>query len=261
MNSPARILEIVIYTTIATSDLSQIVVPFGEPHRQNRCIVPSRKATDGQPSRHCSKIDDDAWGRYAVHMTADPLLDATAYLDFHDPAIQDAVRSLDTNTADQAQYAKAAFAFVRDQIPHTTTTDRQVVTARASDVLAERTGICHAKANLLAALLRAHEIPAGFGFQRVTVGDDASDGYCLHAFVIANLDDRMVPLDPHLDVEFGLVGAISAELQEATLPGLWAIPDPGTMLVLHQAKCLDDAMRHLPDAPSAAPYAELVLTV
>jgi len=87
----------------------------------------------------------------------------------------------------------------------------------------------------------------------VTVGDDASDGYCLHAFVVADLDGHMVPRDQRLGVEFGLVGPNSAELLEVTLPGLWAVPDPGTMRVLQLAECLDDAMRRLPDAPSAAP--------
>ncbi|MCL2653479.1 MAG: MaoC family dehydratase N-terminal domain-containing protein [Propionibacteriaceae bacterium] len=186
----------------------------------------------------------------------DPLLCATTYVDYLDPAIQNLALSFALvfePDSDKVKIAETAFFFVRDEIPHTTTTDRQIVTVKASDVLAERTGICHAKANLLAALLRARGIPAGFAFQRVTVGDDASDGYCLHALVVAKLDGRLVPLDPRPGMEFGEVGPVSEDLGETNLPGLWSNPDQGTMDVLQASSCLDDAMRALPDKPSAPP--------
>jgi len=183
----------------------------------------------------------------------DPLLSATEYVDYLDPTIQTLAQSLSRDSTDKARYACDAFEWVRNEIPHTTTTARQVVTAKASDVLAERTGICHAKANLLAGLLRAQGIPAGFGFQRVTVGEDASDGYCLHALVIAKLDGDLVALDPRPGIEFGSVGPVSDDLGEANLPGLWNNPDAGTMSVLETSATLDDALRNLPDRPSAPP--------
>ena len=43
------------------------------------------------------------------------------------------------------------------------------VTCRASDVLKYRTGYCFAKSHLLAALLRANQIPAGLCYQRLTI--------------------------------------------------------------------------------------------
>jgi len=119
--------------------------------------------------------------------------------------------------------------------------------------LAEGTGICHAKANLLAALLRARGIPAGFGFQRVTVADDESEGYCLHGFVVAEVDGRRVPLDPRQGNEFSeLAFAVRSEFDEYLFPGIWAEPDPGTMAVLDESQCLDCALKHLPDQPSTA---------
>jgi hypothetical protein len=45
------------------------------------------------------------------------------------------------------------------------------VTCRASDVLKYRTGYCFAKSHLLAALLRANQIPAGLCYQRLTIDD------------------------------------------------------------------------------------------
>lgn len=61
--------------------------------------------------------------------------------------------------------AKALFEWVRDTIPHTRDAGREEVTCAASHVLSVGTGICYAKAHLLAALLRACGIPAGFCYQ------------------------------------------------------------------------------------------------
>ena len=188
-----------------------------------------------------------------------PLLAASTYVDHDAPAIRDLAGSLLPGNADTADYAQAAFEYVRDRIPHTATTDRQVVTVAASQVLAERTGLCHAKANLLAALLRARGIPAGFGYQRLTLADDDSEGYCLHAFVVAILDDAPLPLDPRPGVEFDpahqrLAFPNRAEYDEYVVPGLWAEPDPGTMAVLEQAQDLDTALRGLPDRPATEPF-------
>jgi transglutaminase-like putative cysteine protease len=55
------------------------------------------------------------------------------------------------------------------------------VTWRASDVLLYGTGYCYAKSHLLAALLRANGIPAGFCYQRLSVGDSGPP-YSLHGF-------------------------------------------------------------------------------
>ena len=55
------------------------------------------------------------------------------------------------------------------------------VTCRASDVLQHKTGYCFAKSHLLAALLRANQIPAGFCYQRLSI-DDRGAPYSLHGF-------------------------------------------------------------------------------
>jgi len=55
------------------------------------------------------------------------------------------------------------------------------VTCRASDVLRHKTGYCYAKSHLLAALLRANQIPAGFCYQRLSI-DDKGAPYSLHGF-------------------------------------------------------------------------------
>lgn len=55
------------------------------------------------------------------------------------------------------------------------------ITCRASEVLQHKTGYCYAKSHLLAALLRANGIPAGFCYQRLSINDQGAP-YCLHGF-------------------------------------------------------------------------------
>jgi transglutaminase-like putative cysteine protease len=192
-------------------------------------------------------------------VSPDPLLAATVYVDHDAPTIRRLAGTLASPDADAADYARAAFEYVRDEIPHTAGTGRQVVTAGASVVLAEKTGICHAKANLLSALLRARGVPAGFGFQHLTLADDESEGYCLHAFTVAYLDGRPVPLDPRPGVEFSadrpeLAFPNRPGYDEYVVPGLWSDADPGTMKVLEQADSLAAALKRLPDRPSGPPF-------
>ena len=56
----------------------------------------------------------------------------------------------------------------------------EVVSRTASDVLKNKTGICWTKSCLLAALLRANQIPSGISYQLLTRADDASEGYMIH---------------------------------------------------------------------------------
>jgi hypothetical protein len=61
---------------------------------------------------------------------------------------------------------KACFEWVRDEIRHSYDYQMNPVTCRASDVLEYKTGYCFAKSHLLAALLRANQIP--FNWMRLS---------------------------------------------------------------------------------------------
>lgn len=109
-------------------------------------------------------------------------LQENEYIDYNSEIIQKKIMELFSSDMDEIEKAKIAYEFVRDEIPHSFDCNAKIITARASDVLKHKTGICHAKANLLAALLRSQEIPTGFCFQHITLSDDDSLGYCVHAY-------------------------------------------------------------------------------
>ncbi len=75
--------------------------------------------------------------------------------------------------------ARRLFYWVRDEIPHSDDIGSERVPCSASEVLKEGTGICYAKSHLLAALLRANHIPAGFCYQ-VLSRDPPFKGFALH---------------------------------------------------------------------------------
>ena len=95
-------------------------------------------------------------------------LAADDVVDHEHPSIRARAEALAPGAEDPVERAKAAFLFVRDEVEHVIDAGDPRVTWRASDVLRERVGICYAKAHLLAALLRAQGIPAGFCYQELS---------------------------------------------------------------------------------------------
>jgi len=101
------------------------------------------------------------------------------YIDWHEKNIIDKAAELASNHASVIDIAKACFEFVRDEIKHSWDYALNPVTCKASDVLKQGTGFCYAKSHLLAALLRANNIPAGLCYQRLTISNDEPP-FCLH---------------------------------------------------------------------------------
>ena len=128
--------------------------------------------------------------------TINGYLEDTIIIDWQSPPVCEKARELIANCRSEEECARTLFEWVRDQIPHSDDIDTDVVTCTASSVLREGTGLCFAKSHLLAALLRASGIPAGFGYQRLR-RDPPYNGYTLHGFVCAYLaqHDRWVVLD------------------------------------------------------------------
>ena len=180
------------------------------------------------------------------------------YIDFSAPIVAEKARTLFSSILNDIQKTRVAYEFVRDNIPHSFDINAGIVTAKASDVLLHNTGICHAKANLLAALLRSQGIPAGFCFQRITRAGDDSKGYCLHCYSAVWLDGHWIKLDARgntngKNAQFALGEPLLAfpcrpQYQEYFLPGIYAAPHAETMNVLERAASLQDVLENLPDA-------------
>jgi transglutaminase-like putative cysteine protease len=111
----------------------------------------------------------------------DSFLKSTDVVDWQKPAVRTKALELANGTSGELQIARRCFEWVRDNIQHSSDFQRNPVTCAAPEVLAHRTGYCYAKSHLLAALLRANGIPAGFCYQRLSI-DDKGAPYSLHGF-------------------------------------------------------------------------------
>ena len=190
-------------------------------------------------------------------------LAADKYVDFHDSGIEACAATLFHPGMDPVQKARVAYEFVRDEIPHSFDCNADVITSRASEVLKHKTGICHAKANLLAALLRSQGIPTGFCFERITLAEDESLGYCVHAFNAVYLDRRWIKLDARgnkegINAQFSLDEPVLAfpprqGYDEYFYPGIYAAPHAATMAMLEQAQSLQDILDNIPDTVTEPP--------
>ena len=217
----------------------------------------------------CFKTEEAAPGLTLVYMEKQAVSDflrETPHIDFSAQIIQAKAAELFAGVADDMQKARIAYEFVRDEIPHTFDICAKTITAKASDVLRHKTGICHAKAVLLAALLRSHGIPAGFCFQHLTLMDDDSEGYCVHCYNAVWLDGHWVKLDARgntngINASFSMDAPVLAypcrpQYREYFWPGVYADPHAETMAMLEQADSVAYIMRSIPDMITRPPDAE-----
>jgi transglutaminase-like putative cysteine protease len=108
----------------------------------------------------------------------EPFLRATEIIDWNNPSVRSKALELAKGTSGDLGIAQRCFEWVRDKVLHSSDYKRNPVTCTASEVLAAGTGYCYAKSHLLAALLRANGIPAGFCYQLSI--DDQGASYSLH---------------------------------------------------------------------------------
>ncbi|MEW2511974.1 transglutaminase family protein [Streptomyces sp. NPDC046870] len=186
--------------------------------------------------------------------------DLSAYLaaddviDHHHPVVRETAARLAAEASDSYDYARAAYEFVRDAIPHSQDSGDLRVTWRASDVLALGTGICYAKSHALAALLRAEDIPAALCYQRL--GDDEG-GHAVHGLVAVRFRGAWHRQDPRgnkpgVDARFSLDGERLAwtpdpASHEVDYPLLYAAPHPAVLAALRAAPDRPHLWRTLPD--------------
>ena len=179
----------------------------------------------------------------SAYLAADEVID-------HDhPLVRKTAAELAKDATDSYAYAHLAFEFVRDTIPHSQDSGDPRVTWRASDVLEQRTGICHAKAHALAALLRAEDIPTALCYQKFDV---------LHGLVAVRFNGAWHRQDPRgnkpgVDAQFSLDGerlafTPDADSGELDHPLLYAAPHPAVLSALRAAGDREHLWRTLPTA-------------
>ncbi|MDQ0229095.1 transglutaminase-like domain-containing protein [Metabacillus malikii] len=187
-------------------------------------------------------------------------LEETEVVNFSHPSIQN-VRHQLFHGKTELEKVEAAFHFVRDEISHSWDIQSNRITCKASDVLQFKEGICYAKANLLAALLRAEGIPTGFCYQRLTIFDTPEQGYCLHTLngVYIQPLKRWIRLDARgnkqgVQAEFSikeekLAFEIREQFDEKDYPIIYTKPNEKTITALETNMEIRQLYtNHLPDA-------------
>ena len=130
-----------------------------------------------------------------------------------------------------------------------------MTTCRATEVLQYGTGWCFAKSHLLAALMRANEIPAGLRYQRLRL--DVEDGFTLHGLNAVYLPNlgwyRIDPRGnkPGVDAQFcppaeQLAWPVATE-GEADFRHIWPEPLPAVVTCLQEQDGWEAVAANLPD--------------
>lgn len=117
-------------------------------------------------------------------------LQESEIVDLSAPNIEAMAENLAYGLSSDLEIARECFFYVRDEIRHSGDYQDDITTLKASQVLKHKTGWCYAKSILLAALLRANSIPAGFCYQRLRCGEYKDDVYCLHGLNAVYLKDH-----------------------------------------------------------------------
>jgi transglutaminase-like putative cysteine protease len=190
---------------------------------------------------------------------ADPYLRSTPIIDWDQADVSARAREL--AGGEPTDVARRCFEWVRDTIRHSTDHQLDEPTCAASETLAARGGLCYAKSHLLAALLRANAIPAGFCYQRLSQDGNGAP-FCLHGLVAVKLPKiGWYRIDPRGN-RAGVNAQFSPPIEqlafliqhdgEADLPEIWADPLPIVTEALRSCRSLNEIMDHLPDVPLAA---------
>ncbi|MFT8889765.1 MAG: transglutaminase family protein [Ethanoligenens sp.] len=174
-------------------------------------------------------------------------LKPSKYIDWKNPDVLKLAEFFFEESQNEIGFIQGIYHYVRDEIKHSWDIQDKRVTARASQVLHAKVGICWAKSNLFAALMRANGIPAGICYQRLTLGETPDTGYCIHALnaVYLKTVGRWVRLDARgnkkgIDAEFSieeerLAFAVRPEYGEIDYREIYADPAPITIKVLEES--------------------------
>lgn len=187
-------------------------------------------------------------------------LQESVEVDYSAPIIQRKAEELFKGQQTELEKIRVAFEFVRDEVSHSWDIQDELVTCHASEVLNYQKGICYAKSNLLAALLRSQGIPTGFCYQRLMLFDTPEKGYSLHALnaVFIKSLNKWIRLDVRgnkegVNAQFSpdkesLAFSVNPELDEIDYPIIFVEPNRKTIEALKKHNnALEMYLNFLPD--------------
>lgn len=183
-------------------------------------------------------------------------LETSEYIDWQQTDVLAKAKELAQGAETDEEVARRCYLFVRDCILHSWDHQKNPVTCKASEVLLHQTGYCYAKSHLLAALLRANDIPAGLCYQRLSVGSGGPP-YCLHGLNAVYLQAYgWYRIDPRGN-KFGVQAEFTPPLenlafamnepQERDLPEIWPKPHPVVVDILTTMATVEQVFDNLPD--------------
>lgn len=187
---------------------------------------------------------------YEEYLKEDP------YIDFSNPSILKLAQKLKDASESEEDLIRKTFEFVRDKISHSRDANREETPAKASDVLKEDTGLCWAKSNLLAALLRANKIPCAICYQRLPWNHNTS--HCIHALNAVFFKNEWI----RIDARGNRAGSVNArftppkeklafiadpQMGSKDFWILYAHPSAKLMHLLENSKNLDEVIKKMPD--------------
>jgi transglutaminase-like putative cysteine protease len=183
-------------------------------------------------------------------------LEATPIVDWDHPEVLALAKALAGGRSDTVAVARRCFEWVRGRIKHSGDYRLDPVTCSASEVLRHGTGFCYAKSHLLAALLRANAIPAGFCYQRLSI-DGVGAPFCLHGLNAVHLTRiGWYRIDARGDRD-GIETAFDPPSErlafrprldgETTLDAVWSAPLPVVVEALTGRGSYAQLLEHLPD--------------
>ncbi|MDE7291428.1 MAG: transglutaminase-like domain-containing protein [Treponemataceae bacterium] len=194
---------------------------------------------------HSSKIND-----YLKHDDV---------IDFENEAVSKLADALFQKADGELDFIKAAYEFVRDKISHSADRGEDAVTCAASEVLKAGHGICFAKSHLLAALLRAKSVPAGFCYQKLILDDKTATVLIYHGLNGVYIKERKkwIRLDARgnkagVNAQFSLeterlAFAVRPELGEEDGFVIYPSPDAKVVEKLRKAKTRTELWGMLPE--------------
>ncbi len=179
-------------------------------------------------------------------------------IDYNNEAVAKLADTLYEGSKDELDFIRKAYEYVRDHFPHSADAGEDLITIRASEVLSAGHGICFAKSHLLAAILRAKGVPAGFCYQKLILDDETAPVLIYHGLngVYIQEIDKWIRLDargnkPGVDAQFSL------DTEQLAFPirpewgeedGLIIYPDPDELVIktMRESKSRSELWENLP---------------